>query len=292
MSLSLYDGVMLAIVLFSVFQGAMKGMAWQLAPIASLVLGYLFAVPLSAATAQWFGEPPLNRAFAMITMYILVSLGVYLIARSLRDSLEKVKLLEFDRHLGALLGGVKGVLFTVVLTVALLSVSPTAASLIVKSESRTIAAQIVNFVCPLLPEDVHRVIDPYLKPIHDHADDREMPFVDTSSEEDTLDVARHEKDAFAPRSRTRTPIFEDELSEDDARNDFSEDAFEPRSSRSPRRRSDDEFDEEEDIAPRRRQRSTDDEDSRDSEPAEDMSPDEFGADPEETLEDERPTRLR
>jgi uncharacterized membrane protein required for colicin V production len=55
MTLSLYDGVMLGIIVVCVIQGAMKGMAWQLAPIASLVLGYLLGVPLSAATAQWFG---------------------------------------------------------------------------------------------------------------------------------------------------------------------------------------------------------------------------------------------
>ena len=29
--------------------------------IASLVIGYLFGVPLSNATAPWFGEPPLNH---------------------------------------------------------------------------------------------------------------------------------------------------------------------------------------------------------------------------------------
>ena len=270
MSFSLYDGVMLAIVLFSVFQGAMKGMAWQLAPIASLVLGYLFAVPLSAVTAQWFGDPPLNRAFAMITMYILVSLGVYLIVRSLRDSLEKVKLLEFDRHLGAILGGVKGVLFTVVLTVALLSGAPTAATLIVKSESHTIAAHIVNFVCPLLPEDVHKVIDPYLKPIHDHADDESLPLVDDEpSVRKTHDVARFDDDAVAPRTRRREPIFEDDTAVDEDMGDFSDD-----------------------VAPRRRTRSIDDEEPRDFEPTEDRDEKDFGADPDETPEDDRPPRLR
>jgi uncharacterized membrane protein required for colicin V production len=210
MSLSLYDGVMLLIVLFAVFQGWMRGMAWQLAPIASLVLGYLFGVPLSAATAPWFGEPPLNHVFSLIVMYMLVSLGVYLIARSLRDSIEKMKLVEFDRHLGALLGGVKGVLFTVVITIALLSVSPTAASFITKSESHTIASRIINVACPLLPEDIHKVIDPYLSPLHDHADDEPLPFADNKDPFQDDSFAADDRES-APRRPSRTmPIYEDD----------------------------------------------------------------------------------
>jgi membrane protein required for colicin V production len=210
MSFSLYDGVMLAIVVFAVIHGAVKGMAWQLAPIASLVLGYLFAMPLSAATAPWFGQPPLNRVFSLIVMYMLVSLGVYLVARSLRESIEKAKLAEFDRHLGALLGGVKGVLFTTVLTVGLLSVSPTAAGFIIHSESHTIASRIIDVVCPLLPQDVHRVIDPYLAPLHDHANDRPAPFADDKEPRKPHDVARHDDDGFTPRTRRRQPIYEDD----------------------------------------------------------------------------------
>jgi uncharacterized membrane protein required for colicin V production len=208
--MSIYDGVMLLIVLFAVFQGWMRGMAWQLAPIASLVLGYLFGVPLSAATAPWFGEPPLNHVFSLIVMYMLVSLGVYLIARSLRDSIEKMKLVEFDRHLGALLGGVKGVLFTVVLTIALLSVSPTAASFITKSESHTIASRIINVTCPLLPEDIHKVIDPYLSPLHDHADDEPLPFADGRDLFQDDDFATDDREPAPRRPSRNRPIFEDD----------------------------------------------------------------------------------
>lgn len=216
MSLSMYDGVMLAIVLYSIFHGAMKGMAWQLAPIASLILGYLFAVPLSAVTAQWFGEPPLNRAFAMVTMYMLVSLGVYLIARSLRESLEKTKLLEFDRHLGALLGGVKGVLFTVVVTIALLSVSPSAAHLIVHSESRTVAENVIHYVEPLLPDDMRQVIDPYLKPIENLPDVSTDSIAKGKTTSQANDIAV--PDNQTPRSsrhhhrHKRAPIFADDTS--------------------------------------------------------------------------------
>jgi membrane protein required for colicin V production len=276
MTFSVYDGIMLAIVVYAVIHGAVKGIAWQLAPIASIVLGYLFAVPLSAATAPWFGEPPLNRVFSLIVMYTLVSLGVYLIARSLRESIEKTKLVEFDRHLGALLGGVKGVLFTTVLTVALLSVSPTAAGFIVKSESHTIASRIVNIVCPLLPQDVHRVIDPYLKPLHDHADDEPLPFA-ADDARPSHDVAQHEDGSFTPRTRRHNPIFED-----DSPPEFS--GAEETASR--RRRSDGFENGVDNETPPRRRRSIDDVPSSGEE---DHG---FGADPNRFGDDERPSRFR
>jgi len=281
MSFSMYDGVMLAIVLFAAFQGAMRGMAWQLAPIASLVMGYMVGVPLSNATAKWFGEPPLNHVFSLITMYLLVSLGVYLIARSLRESIENMKLLEFDRHLGALLGAVKGVLFTVVLTVALLTVSPMAASFITQSESRTIASQIVNYVCPLLPADIHQVIDPYLKPLHDHADDERMSVVTDRDPFDDQDVTEREREPVAPRPRRNQAIFEDEpLDSPDPVMDNSTDVFTERPTRRQPAGEPDDFD---DI-PRRRP-SIDDLDTNTTAPVDD-----FGSDPnqDDLAEDPRP----
>ncbi len=285
MSLSLYDGVMLVIVIVCVIQGALKGMAWQLAPIASLVLGYLFAMPLSSATAQWFGQPPLNRVFAMITMYMLVSLGVYLIARSLRDSIEKMKLVEFDRHLGALLGGVKGVLFTTVATIGLLCVWPASASLIVHSESRTIAENIIGFVEPLFPHDVQKVIDPYLKPIEDLPDDDPRPIVKEKSPFEVDDVAHTEDEELAPRRRRSQPIFEDDA-------ETPLDDPDSLSSHSRRRQSIEDRDEMEDEPAPRRRRSTTNDDSAADEFDAARGEDSFGDDPSQAFEDERPPRRR
>lgn len=265
MSLSIYDGVMLTIVVVCVIQGALKGMAWQLAPIASLVLGYLFGVPLSAATAPWFGQPPLNRVFALVTMYMLVSLGVYLIARSLRETIEKTKLLEFDRHLGALFGGVKGVLFTTVLTVGLVCISPTAAGLIVHSESRGIAENIIDVISPLLPKDVHAVIDPYLKPIEDLPDEEpRRPVTDDEAPFKIEEIVKDKLDPFAPRTRRHQPIYEDDMEEQSDEESMPEE-------------------------PLTRRRKTADE-SREFDSAD--ADHDFGSDPDQAFEDDRPAKRR
>lgn len=165
--ITIYDALMLLIVIISVLQGAWRGMAWQLAPIASLVLGYIVSYPLSTALAEYFGKPPLNRLWAMIAIYLVVSLFVYMVARSIRHSLERMKLVEFDRHLGAVFGGIKGVLFTVVLTLGLVSVSDQARELILKSESSTISARLMNTISPILPQPLNDLVHPYLKNLND-----------------------------------------------------------------------------------------------------------------------------
>ena len=165
--ITFYDALMLLIVVVGIFQGAWRGMAWQLAPIASLVLGYLVSYPLSISMAQYFGKPPLNRLWAMIAIYLMVSLAVYMVARSIRHTLEKLKLVEFDRHLGALLGGLKGVLFTVALTMGLITISDQAREIILKSESSTISARLMNTISPILPGPLNDLVHPYLKNLND-----------------------------------------------------------------------------------------------------------------------------
>ena len=161
-SITTYDGVMALIVFFTVVHGFWKGATMQIAPIMSLVLGYMIAMPMSVTTAHYFGDPPQNRLFALVTIYIGVALVVYLMVRSFRAGIEKAKLTEFDRHIGALLGFVKGILLTLSLTVILLIYSATARDLILKSESRTIAAKIINAVYPILPQALHQLLRPYL----------------------------------------------------------------------------------------------------------------------------------
>jgi len=168
MMITVYDGLMLLIVLVAVMQGAWRGMAWQVAPIASLVIGYIVSYPLSPQLAPYFGNPPLNRLWAMIAIYLMVSMVVYMVARSIRHSLERMRLVEFDRHLGAILGGVKGVLFTAVLTIGLVAVSDQAREIILKSESSTIAARLMNTISPILPTQLNDLVAPYVKNLNDH----------------------------------------------------------------------------------------------------------------------------
>jgi uncharacterized membrane protein required for colicin V production len=165
--MTVYDGVMALIVLYTVVHGYFRGAAWQVAPIMSLVLGYMVAMPMSVTMAQYFGPPPLNRLFALVAIYILVSITVYLLVRSFRDGVDKAKLTEVDRHLGAIMGGIKGILVTLVATCALLIYFPQMREVILASESSSIASKVISRVYPLLPKAMQSILDPYLKQLDD-----------------------------------------------------------------------------------------------------------------------------
>src|SRR5687768_5200953 len=73
-----FDLCMLAVLVFTTVRGAMKGVAWQLAAIAALVLCFLFATPLSVVVAPLIHvDPPLNRWIAMLAIYLVFSFGCF-----------------------------------------------------------------------------------------------------------------------------------------------------------------------------------------------------------------------
>ncbi len=199
--MTIYDGVMALIVVYTVVHGFWRGAAWQIAPIVSLVAGYMIAMPMSVTAAHWFGQPPLNRLFALVTIYLLVSLTVYLFFRSFREGVEKAQLTEFDRHLGAILGGLKGVIVTLSATCIMLIYIPPSREIILKSESSSIAAKLISTIYPVLPHAMHVLLEPYLHKLGDqlHIEMNDPHDVDDGFERPATSARR------TPRTAPATP---------------------------------------------------------------------------------------
>jgi membrane protein required for colicin V production len=158
-----YDLVIVVVLLFAVFRGAMKGIVWQLAVIASLLFCFFFAGTLSTALAPVIHvEPPLNRWIAMFLLYVGFSFVAFGAARVLREMIEKVKFEEYDRHLGAVLGLFKGVTFALFLTFFLVTLSENARQSIMNSHSGYAAALIMDRLHPVMPDELHDVLEPYI----------------------------------------------------------------------------------------------------------------------------------
>ncbi len=178
-TVAIFDGVVLVILLAAIVQGRFKGMAWQLAPIASLIMGYVVAFPLAPQLAPWFGDSaPMNYLLALLVLYLTVALGVYLVARSLKEYIVKFKLEEYDKHLGALFGGVKGLIFCLVITFFSVALSANARDYIHETHTGVAAAHIMDALHPVMPDELHDTLEPYihsldqddmdLKHRHDH----------------------------------------------------------------------------------------------------------------------------
>ena len=158
-----FDLLIGGILLLGAVRGAKKGIVWQLAVIAAIVLCFLFAESGSQYIAPLFPvEAPLNRWLAMLALYVGLALVCFAVARVLRGWIEKAKFEEFDRHLGALLGLLKGAVFALVLIFFVVTISERLRGQVMNSYSGYAAAIVMDRLHPVMPEELHAVLEPYI----------------------------------------------------------------------------------------------------------------------------------
>jgi membrane protein required for colicin V production len=161
--LQAYDILMLIVLVGTVIFGFWKGMAWQLASLASVVVSALVAVHFGGTIAPWFSaQEPWNRYIAMLVLYLATSLGIWLLFRIVAGALDRVRLKEFDRQLGALFGLAKGVLLCVVITFFAVTLSEAVRQKVLVSHSGRYIAILIKNATPVLPEDVRKPLGQYI----------------------------------------------------------------------------------------------------------------------------------
>jgi len=159
-----YDLLTLVILMFAMFRGAMKGIVWQLATIAALLMCFFFSGSLSYIVAPFIRvEPPLDHWIAMFVLYLGFSFVSFGVARVLHEWIEQMKFEALDRHLGALLGLFKGGVFSLFLTFFLVTLSHHARESIINSESGYVAAVVIDRLDPVIPGDLHALLEPYIE---------------------------------------------------------------------------------------------------------------------------------
>ncbi len=188
-----YDLFMIAILACCVILGAVKGMAWQIASLSSMVVSYLVAKRFSGNLAPMISaQEPWNTAIAMLILFAATSLVIWLAFRGVRGMIERFKLKEFDRQLGALVGGVKGAAICIVITFFAVTLSESARKSVLDSRSGYYISVLLEKGHDFLPERVHdQIHDHYVEfqaklsptgeaPAHDHADDDDAFVIDDS----------------------------------------------------------------------------------------------------------------
>lgn len=109
--MAVYDIIVLVVLSFTVLVGYQRGLARQIASIASILIGYLVAMsfrePLSKAIPA---EAPWNKIAAMAILFLAASLLVWAVYANIATSLKKMELKGFDQQAGAIFGGLKGLL--------------------------------------------------------------------------------------------------------------------------------------------------------------------------------------
>jgi membrane protein required for colicin V production len=156
-----YDIIMLVVLVGATIFGFWKGMAWQIASLASLVVSYVASLKFSEQLAPMFGQPPLNRFAAMAAIYVGTSFVIWTLFRLVSRVIDKVRLEAFDKQLGAIIGFAKGVLLCLVITFFAVSV-PAGRATVIGSQSGHYIVALLDKAHAVVPPELHQIVDPYL----------------------------------------------------------------------------------------------------------------------------------
>ena len=163
-----YDVFMGIILVAAIVWGAWKGLAWQIASLASLLLSYFVSLNFRQMVADQLVKmvevrPPLDVFLSMLILFLGTSLVVWLGFNLISDAIERVKLKEFDRQIGALCGLAIGMLLCVIITlfVVALSSEPQRQA-VCQSRSGYYIAVLLDKAEAVMPQEMKQLINPYV----------------------------------------------------------------------------------------------------------------------------------
>ncbi len=161
--MQVYDIIMLAVLIGATAFGAWKGLIWQLASLASILVSYYVALEFRQPVARLIdAAPPWNSFVAMLILFAGTSLVIWIVFRLLANFIDRIKLKEFDRQIGAIVGLGKGIVLCVIITlfgVTLLGESQR--ERIVNSYSGYYIAVLLQKATPVMPDEIRDVLSPY-----------------------------------------------------------------------------------------------------------------------------------
>ncbi len=157
LSMTLFDYIVLAILVCMTIRGGMKGFTAQLASIAGVIVGWIVAARCSGLIAPAVPlDEPWNRYVAMLLLFIGVWIGFWFLSGMITAALKSMQLKEFDRQVGAMLGLLKGLLLAMIVTFFGVSLSETSRSWVLSSKSGHYLTLAIEKTGALIPEDVCR----------------------------------------------------------------------------------------------------------------------------------------
>ena len=176
---SIVDLVALAILLYCAVKGASRGLLSQLSWVVALLLCFKFSGTLAPKIEPLISvAPPLKQWLAMLAVYVGLCGVSFVVAGMLSSWMAKAKIIDFDKHLGGILGFIKGVIICMTIMFFAITMSIPMRDIVSQTYSGYAAAIILHnsrHLIPLLPENavptVRNVIDDFNKSLQPGADD-------------------------------------------------------------------------------------------------------------------------
>ncbi len=151
-SSQIFDLVVIGALLYCAWKGAARGLVSQAAWVLALILCFKFSGELAPAIEPAIAvDQPLKRWIAMAIVYLGLCLGSFVAASILDSWLVRAKLKDFDRHLGALLGLIKGAVICMTVMFFSLTLSQSSKAVVSQTRSAYAAAVLLYHLDPLIP---------------------------------------------------------------------------------------------------------------------------------------------
>lgn len=167
-----YDMLMVLVLVAATLFGFWKGMAWQVASLASLVVSYFAALRFADQLAPMISNhAPWNKFVAMLAIYIGTSLAIWTLFRLVSGVIDRVKLDGFDHQMGAMIGFAKGVLLSIAITFFAVTILPQSQKeMILASRTGEYIVRLLDKTHTVVPPEIHDVIHPYVERIEQRLD--------------------------------------------------------------------------------------------------------------------------
>lgn len=203
--MSIYDIAMLIIFGGAICFGYWKGLAWQVASVAAIIVSYIVAVNFRDQVAGFLQvDEPWNRIGAMLILFVGTSMIIWMIYSRVSKSLKKMELKGFDRQAGALLGAVKGALLCMVVTMFAVSLlGESAHDAIHNSKVGPYVVTGITKVSAIVPEEIAKITQKYVDEFHEQiGHDGLLP---TEQYPDALFGANQYPDGASPQDPSKLP---------------------------------------------------------------------------------------
>lgn len=159
-----FDIVVLCLLLAGLIFGAIRGLVWQLAWLGALVGSIFVAIRWGPTASPLFGSAtPWNTLLAMLVLFLGTSFTVWMVFQWLAGILDRLRLRDFDRQLGALFGLLKSLLICLVLTFFGVTLSEPTREIILRSLSGRMLARTILVARASFPPEVGDVLKGYLE---------------------------------------------------------------------------------------------------------------------------------
>lgn len=172
-NMEIYDIIMLAVLAGATLFGAWKGLAWQIASLGAIIASSFVALKFDTPLAEHLPVgPPWDVPLAWVILFVGTSFVIWVVFRYVSDFIDRLKLKEFDRQIGAIFGLAKGVLICVIVTVFLVSLVESIRTPILRSYSAYYIAVFLDKAHAYLPADIHDKLEPVIHSLDERLGDQ------------------------------------------------------------------------------------------------------------------------